>query len=232
MNNNLQYLLAKKIAQDLQINKMSISQEWANREQRHQAEVEIPNKYKEFEDVFLEEGAKRFPPEWPEDLEIKLEKGAPKTINCRTFNLAEDESKAMKDFLDENLTKGYILQSNLPWSTPAFFIKKTGGGFQPIFDYQCVNDWTVKDVYPLPRIDALFNQLHGTVLMTKFDVRDGYYNIRIKPEDRWKATFKTPFGLFKPNVMPFGLTNAPAAFQKFMDRIFASLKCKYLRYLF
>jgi hypothetical protein len=62
-NDNLQYLLAKKIAQDLQINKTSISQEWANHEQRHQAEVEIPNKYKEYADVFSEEGARRFPPE-------------------------------------------------------------------------------------------------------------------------------------------------------------------------
>jgi hypothetical protein len=68
--------------------------------------------------------------------------------------------------------------------------------------------------------------------MTKFDVWDGYYNIRIKPEDRWKAAFKTLFGLFEPNVMPFGLTNAPAAFQRFMDRIFAELKHKYPQYLF
>jgi hypothetical protein len=68
--------------------------------------------------------------------------------------------------------------------------------------------------------------------MTKFDIQDGCYNIRIKPEDRWKATFKTPFRLFEPNVMPLGLTNALAAFQKFMDRIFTLLKCKYPRYLF
>jgi hypothetical protein len=86
-------------------------------------------------DVFSEEGARRFPPERLEDLEIKLKEGAPKTINCGTFNLAEDESKAMKDFLDENLAKGYISQSNSPWSTSAFFIKKTGGGFCSIFDY-------------------------------------------------------------------------------------------------
>jgi hypothetical protein len=216
--------LAKKLAQNEQINKASISQEWANREKCHQAEVEILDKYKEFTSVFSEEGAKRFPLERPEDLEIKLEEGAPKMINCGTFNLLEDESKAMKDFLDNNLAKGYISRSNSPWSTPAFFIKKTGGGFRPIFDYRRVNDWPVKDVYPLPRIDGLFNQLHGTVLMTKFDVRDGYYNIRIKLEDRWKAVFKTPFGLFEPNVMPFGLTNAPAAFQRFMDCIFAELK--------
>jgi hypothetical protein len=107
-NDNLQYLLAKKLAQSLQINKASISQEWANQEQRHQTEVEIPDKYKEYVDVFSEEGAKRFPLECLEDLEIKLEEGAPKTINCGTFNLAEDKSKAMKDFLDENLAKGYI----------------------------------------------------------------------------------------------------------------------------
>jgi hypothetical protein len=68
--------------------------------------------------------------------------------------------------------------------------------------------------------------------MTKFDIQDGYYNIKIKPEDRWKAAFKTPFGLFEPNVMPFGLTNTPAAFQKFMDHILASPKRKYPQYLF
>jgi hypothetical protein len=133
-NDDIQYLLANKIAQSLQINKASISQEWANQEKCHQTEVEIPDKYKEYVAVFSEKGAKIFPAEHPEDLEIKLE-GAPKTINCGTFNLATDESKAMKDFLDENLTKGLISQSNLPWSTPAFFIKKTGGGFHPIFNY-------------------------------------------------------------------------------------------------
>jgi hypothetical protein len=142
--------LAKKLAQNLQINKTSISPEWANHEKCHQTEVEIPEKYKAFVSVFSEERVKRFPPEWPEDLEIKLEEGAPKTINCGTFNLPEDVSKAMKDFLDENLAKGYISWSNSPWSTPTFFIKKTGGGFRPIFNYWHINDWTVKDVYPLP----------------------------------------------------------------------------------
>jgi hypothetical protein len=169
-NDNVRYHLARKLAQNNQINKVSISQEWANKEKRHQEEVEIPDKYKRHAAVFSEEGAKRFPPERPEDMEIKLEQGAPKVINCSTFNLAAEESQAMKDFLDENLKKGYISQSNSPWSTPAFFIKKTGGGFRPIFDYRQVNNWTTKDVYPLPRIDNLFDQLHGTCLMTKFDV--------------------------------------------------------------
>jgi Reverse transcriptase (RNA-dependent DNA polymerase) len=230
-NDNICYHLARKLAQNNQINKVSISQEWANKEKRHQEEVEIPDKYKRHTAVFSEEGAKHFPPERPEDMEIKLEEGAPKVINCSTFNLAAEESQAMKDFLDENLKKGYISQSNSPWSTPAFFIKKTGGGFRPIFDYRQVNNWTTKDVYPLPRIDNLFDQLHGTCLMTKFDVQDRYYNIRIKPQSHWIAAFKTPFGLYEPNVMPFGLTNAPAVFQRFMDRIFGHLKWCYPKYL-
>jgi hypothetical protein len=68
--------------------------------------------------------------------------------------------------------------------------------------------------------------------MTKFNIHDGYYNIRIKPEHRWKATFKTPFGLYESNVMPFGLTNGPATFQRFMDQIFTPLKHQYPNYLF
>jgi hypothetical protein len=77
------------------VNKVSISQEWANREKHHQTEVEIPDKYKEYVTVFSEEGAKRFPSEHPKDLEIKLKEGAPKTINCSTFNLVAEESKAL-----------------------------------------------------------------------------------------------------------------------------------------
>jgi Reverse transcriptase (RNA-dependent DNA polymerase) len=230
-NDNIQYHLACKLAQNNQINKVSISQEWANKEKRHQEEVEVPEKYKMHATVFSEEGAKCFPPKRPEDMEIKLEEGAPKVINCSTFNLATEESQTMKDFLNENLKKGYISQSNSPWSTPAFFIKKTGGGFRPIFDYRQVNNWTTKDVYPLPRIDNLFDQLHRTCLMTKFDVRDRYYNIRIKPKSQWIVAFKTPFGLYEPNIMPFGLTNALVVFQRFMDRIFGPLKRCYPKYL-
>jgi hypothetical protein len=113
-NDDICYILANKIAQNMQVNKASISQEWANWEKWHQTEVEIPDKYREYAAVFSEEGVKRFPPEWPEDLEIKLNKGALKTINCSTFNLAAEESKAMKDFLDKNLAKGYISWSNSP----------------------------------------------------------------------------------------------------------------------
>jgi hypothetical protein len=85
--------------------------------------------------VFSEEGAKRFPPVQPKDMEIKLEEDAPKTINCKMYNLAKEESKIIKEFLNDNLAKGFISQSDLAWSTPVFFIDKTAGGKQPIFDY-------------------------------------------------------------------------------------------------
>jgi hypothetical protein len=169
-NNDYRYTLAKKLAAAVEINKASISQEWANWEKRNQEEVMIPDEYKWHETVFSEEGAKHFPPMRPEDMEIKLEADTLKTINCKTYNLAEEESKIIKEFLNDNLAKGFISQSDSAWSTPVFFIDKTGGGKWPIFDYQCVNTHTVKDVYPLPRIDYLFDQLHGTSLMTKFDV--------------------------------------------------------------
>jgi hypothetical protein len=81
-NDNVYYVLANKIAQSLQVNKASISQEWANQEKCHQTEVEIPDKYREYATLFSKEGAKRFPPECPKDLEIKLKEVAPKTINC------------------------------------------------------------------------------------------------------------------------------------------------------
>jgi predicted aspartyl protease len=230
-NNDFWYTLAKKLAKMVQINKASISQEWANWEKYHQEEVIIPEEYKWHEAVFSEKGAKCFPPIHPEDMEIKLEADAPKTINCKTYNLAEEELKIIKEFLNDNLAKGFISQSDSAWSTPVLFINKTGGGKWPLFDYQCVNTHTIKDVYPLPRIDYLFDQLHGMSLMNKFNVRDGYYNIQIKPELWWIAAFKTPYGLYEPNVIPFGLCNAPAVFQHFMDRIFGPLKKKYPKYL-
>jgi RNase H-like domain found in reverse transcriptase/Reverse transcriptase (RNA-dependent DNA polymerase) len=230
-NNDYWYTLAKKLAEAVEINRASISQEWANREKCHQKEVVIPEEYWRHEVVFSEEGAKHFPPVCPEDMKIKLEADAPKTINCKTYNLAEEESKIIKEFLNDNLEKGFILQSDSAWSTPVFFIDETGGGKQPIFDYWRVNTHTVKDVYPLPRINYLFDQLHRTSLMTKFDIRDGYYNTQIKPGSQWIAAFKMPYGLYEPNVIPFGLCNTPAVFQHFMDWTFAPLKKKYPKYL-
>ena len=113
-------------------------------------------------------------------------------------------------FINEHLAKGYIEESNSPYASPLFFRKKKDGKLHPIMDYRVLNSWMVRDKYPLPLISTILDHLQGKELFTKFDIRWGYENIRIKKEDRWKAAFKTPLGLFQPCVMFFGLTNSPA----------------------
>jgi Reverse transcriptase (RNA-dependent DNA polymerase)/RNase H-like domain found in reverse transcriptase len=137
------------------------------------------------------------------------------------------EHEATKKFLEENERLGYIEKTDSPWSSPWFFIKKKDGTLRPVQDYREVNKWTVQDVYPIPRIEQILESLDGKELFTVFDVRMGYNNVLIKEEDRWKAAFKTPYGLYQPKVMFFGLTNSPATFQRTMDQVFRRLCNKY-----
>jgi Reverse transcriptase (RNA-dependent DNA polymerase) len=104
-------------------------------------------------------------------------------------------------------------------ASPFFFVKKKDRKLRPCQDYQYLNDWTVKNAYPLPLISEIMDKIKGTKFFTKFDVRWGYNNVRIKAEDQWKAAFKTNQGLFKPMVMFFGMCNSPATFQAMMDSI-------------
>jgi hypothetical protein len=130
---------------------------------------------------------------------------------------------------------GYIKECDnggSPWSTPWFFTGKKDRGLCPLQDYRVVNSWTVRDVYPIPHIEQILEELEGKTLFTTLDIRWGYHNIRIHEEDQWKAAFRTPYGLFKPKVMFFGLTNSLPTFQRFMDHIFAPLKRKYLGLIF
>jgi len=102
-----------------------------------------------------------------------------------------------------------------------FFIKKKDGKLRPVQDYRPINNWTIKNKYPLPLIPQLVDRLRGCSLYTKFDIRWGYNNVHIKKGDEWKAAFMTNEGLFKPTIMFFGLTNSPATFQTMMNSVFA-----------
>jgi hypothetical protein len=108
-----------------------------------------------------------------------------------------------------------------------FFINKKDGKQQPVQDYRPVNKMTKQDYYLLRLILAVIAEVGEASIFTKFDIRWGYNNIRIKDGDQHKAAFKTEFGLFEPMVMFFGLTNSPATFQHMMDTIFAPLKAKH-----
>jgi Reverse transcriptase (RNA-dependent DNA polymerase) len=127
----------------------------------------------------------------------------------------------------ENKEKHYIEESNSPWSTPWFFIKKKDGSLRPIQDYREVNKWTICDVYPMPQIEQIMEELVDKKLFTKFNIYFRYHDIQIKEEDYWKATFKTPFGLYHPNIMLFSLCNSPATFQRLTNQILVPVQAKY-----
>ena len=105
-------------------------------------------------------------------------------------------------------------------ASPFFFVKKKDGRLRPCQDYRYLNDWTVKNAYPLPLISEIMDKLKGARYFSKFDVRWGYNNVQIRSGDEWKAAFKTNRGLYKPTVMFFGMCNFPATFQAMMDKIF------------
>jgi Reverse transcriptase (RNA-dependent DNA polymerase) len=216
------------------INRTNVAQEWAIEaaKQRNPRDAEVPIEYQQHEVVFSEKAAHCFPPSQPEDHAIQLKPDTPDMIKCKTYPLTKPEMDAAKKFLDENQAMGYIEPTNSPYSSPFFFIKKKDGTLQPVQDYREINKWTIRDVYPIPQITHILEQLQGKMLFTALNIRWGYNNIQIKPEDRHKAAFQTPFGLYQPNVMYFGLTNSPPTFQKTMDRLFRPLKDKYPGMLF
>ncbi len=181
---------------------------------------QVPKEYHMFRKVFSEEESQRFPESRPWDHAIELLPDASQTLDCKVYPLTPGEQESLDKFLDEHLNKGYICPSKSQYASPFFFIKKKDGKLHPVQDYRALNKWTIRNKYPLPLIKELITKLSKKKFFTKFDVRWGYNNIRIKEGDQWKATFKTNRGLFEPKVMFFGLTNSPATFQTMMDDLF------------
>ncbi|GJR39766.1 hypothetical protein Tco_1215450 [Tanacetum coccineum] len=135
------------------------------------------------------------------------------------YRLAPSEMKELSDQLKELSDKGFIRPSSSPWGAPVLFVKKKDGSFRMCIDYRELNKLTVKNRYPLPRIDDLFDQLQGLSIYSKIDLRSGYHQLRVREEDIPKTAFKTRYGHYEFQVMPFGLTNAPAVFMDLMNRV-------------
>ncbi|GKC46433.1 putative reverse transcriptase domain-containing protein [Tanacetum coccineum] len=121
--------------------------------------------------------------------------------------------------LQELADRGFIRPSTSPWGAPVLLVKKKDGSFRMCIDYQELNKLTVKNRYPLPRIDYLFDQLQGSSVYLKIDLRSGYHQLRVRDEDIPKTAFRTRYGHYEFQVMPFGLTNAPAVFMDLMNRV-------------
>src|SRR5262249_34899281 len=171
-----------------------------------------------FPDVFPEE-LPGLPPEREIEFEIEVLPGtAP--ISKAPYRMAPLELRELRVQLQELLDKGYIRPSFSLWGAPVLFVKKKDGTLRLCIDYRELNKVTVKNKYPLPRINDLFDQLKEAVVFSKIDLRSGYYQLRIRNSDVLKTAFRTRYGHYEFKVMPFGLTNAPAAFMDLMNRVF------------
>ena len=201
--------------------KQTLASKLAEQAGSQMGDGKIPVKYHRHLSVFSEEASHRFPEPRIWDHAIELETGAPSSIPGKVYQLTQDEQKALLEFVREQQAKGYIHPSKSPYVAPFFFIKKKDGKLRPVQDYQHLNEWTVKNHYPLPLISELIACVQKVKKFTKVDIRWGYNNICIKKGDEHKAAFITNQGLFKPTAMFFGLTNSPATFQMMMNVIFA-----------
>jgi hypothetical protein len=134
----------------------------------------------------------------------------------------------LKKQIDELLEKGYIRPSTSPWAAPVMFVEKKDGTKRIWIDYRALNEVTIKNKYPLPRIEDLFDQLRGAGVFSKIDLRSGYHQLRIRPSDIPKTSFITKYGLYEYTVMSFGLTNAPAFFMYLMNSVFMDYIDKFI----
>ena len=172
----------------------------------------------EYPDVFPED-LPGLPPHRDVEFSIDVVPGtAP--ISKPAYRMAPVEMAELKKQVMELQQKGFIRPSISPWGAPVLFVKKKDGSLRLCIDYRELNKVTIKNKYPLPRIDDLFDQLKGAAVFSKIDLRSGYHQLRIKAQDIPKTAFRTRYGHYEFLVMPFGLTSAPAAFMDLMNRVF------------
>jgi hypothetical protein len=172
-----------------------------------------------YRDVFPEALPEGLPPSREVDFGIELLPGS-SPPSRPTFRQSASELDELKTQLAELTKSGFIQPSKSPFGAPVLFVKKKDGTTRMCIDYRALNDITVKNSYPLPRIDELFDRLQGARYFSKFDLRSGYHQIRVKAEDVPKTAFRTRYGHYEFLVLPFGLTNAPATFMHLMHQTF------------
>ena len=181
---------------------------------------------KEFLDVFPDD-ISGLPPDRAIEFVIELIPGT-EPISIPLYRMAPAELKELKVQLEELLSKGFIRPSTSPWGAPVLFVKKKDGSLRLCIDYRQLNRATIRNQYPLPIIDELFDQLHGSRVYSKIDLRSGYHQLRVRENDVSKTAFRTRYGHYEFLMMPFGLTNAPAAFMDLMNRVFSPYLDKFV----
>ena len=199
---------------------------WDKEEEAVKSEVEakklVLEKFHKWIKVFGKKQSERMPTRkiWDHTIDMK-ERFVPR--KGKVYLLSREEREEVCKFINEQLRKGYIRPLKSPQTAPVFFVGKKDSKKQMVQDYWYLNEWTIKNNYPLPLISDVIENIGTKKVFMKMDLRWGYNNIQIKEGDEWKAAFTTSEGLFKPTVMFFGLTNSPATFQTMMNKLLRDL---------
>jgi len=190
-------------------------------ERYQELKLTVPQDYHDFLDVFDAEYAMSKCPE-PRpgyDFEIHLKDNAKLPPPAKPYHLSQGENRILKEWLQGMRETGMITRCSdrCPTAAPVFFVRKKDGTKRPVIDYWKLNDITIRNAYPLPRIDQIMDRVKGSRIFSKFDMKSGYNQIRIKKGQEWLTAFNTPDGPHQSNVLTFGLMNAPPHFQKFVN---------------
>jgi transposase InsO family protein len=178
----------------------------------------VPREYWKYLDVFSKEASDTLPPHRSYDHKIQLE--APNTLGFSPlYKMSTEELQAVKEYLLENLHKGFIETSQAPFAAPVLFVRKPNGSLRFCIDFRKLNQLTRKDQYPLPLIDETLARISSAKIFTKLDIRQAFHRIRIDPASEELTTFRTRYGSYKCKVLPFGLTNGPATYQRYMNDV-------------
>src|SRR4051812_22257252 len=188
--------------------------------------IEHVSVVREFLDVFPEE-VPGIPPIREVEFVIDLKPGTT-PIAKRPYKMPPHEFLELKKEIDESLRKGFIRPSSSAWGAPSLFVKKSDGTNRLVQDYRPINQATIQNKYPLPRINDLYDQLTGSKVFSELDLRLGYHQIRVRDVDIPKTAFITRYGSYEYTVMSFGLTNAPATFSRLMNYIFMEYLDKFV----
>jgi hypothetical protein len=180
----------------------------------------------EYLDVFPEE-LPGMPPD--RDIEFMIEL-IPRTapIAQQPYHMNPQELEELKKQLANMLSKGLIYPSASPWGSPVLFVDKRDSTIRLCVDYCKLNEVTIKNKYPLPKIEDLFDQLNGAKVFSKIDLRTGYHQLKVRESDIPKTAFTTRYGLFEYTIMSFSLTNAPAYFMNLMNKVFMKFLDKFV----